>query len=91
MTNYTWQILLAYLDDIILYGTSVSELLSRLKLVLHRLARANLKLLPTECAFFQQEVTFLGYKISAKGVSPDDSRIAKVATRPSVACKNAHY
>jgi hypothetical protein len=86
MTNYTWQILLAYLDDIILYGTSVSELLSRLKLVLHRLARANLKLSPTKCAFFQQEVTFLGYKISAKGVSPDDSRIAKVATWPTPTC-----
>ncbi|GBN97653.1 Retrovirus-related Pol polyprotein from transposon 17.6 [Araneus ventricosus] len=52
---------LVYLDDIIIVG--------------QRLQKANLKLNPKKCRFFQKEVTYLGHVISAEGVKTDPWKI----------------
>lgn len=80
------QSLLLYLDDIVVFSTSVAQHLQRLELVLDRLRREGLKANLQKCAFFKREVRYLGHVISAQGVATDPSKIEAVAQwrRPTV-------
>lgn len=73
------QSLLLYLDDIVVYSSSVNQHLQRLELVLGRLHQEGLKVKLEKCAFFQQEVSYLGHVISSQGVSTDPRKIEAVA------------
>ncbi|GBM71337.1 Retrovirus-related Pol polyprotein from transposon 297 [Araneus ventricosus] len=73
---------LVYLDDIIIVGRTFEEHLSNLRKVFQRLQNANLKLSPKKCRFFQKEVTYLGYVISAEGVKTDPGKIKAVVDWP---------
>ncbi|KAI3361629.1 hypothetical protein L3Q82_001996 [Scortum barcoo] len=61
------QSLLLYLDDIIIYSSSVEQHLQRLEMVLDRLKTEGLKAKLEKCAFFRQEVGYLGHVISSQG------------------------
>ena len=78
-----WQICLCYIDDILVYSTTISEHLERLETVLSRLDQAHLKLKPKKCHFFQSKVTFLGHVVSADGISTDPAKIDKVVNCPN--------
>ncbi|GBO18284.1 Retrovirus-related Pol polyprotein from transposon 297 [Araneus ventricosus] len=73
---------LVYLDDIIIVGRTLEEHLSNLRKVFQRLQKANLKLSPKKCRFFQKEVTYLGHVISAEGVKTDPGKIKAVVDWP---------
>lgn len=73
------QSLLIYLDDIVVFSSSVEEHLQRLEMVLDRLQREGLKVKLAKCAFFQKEVGYLGHVISSKGVSTDPKKVEVVA------------
>ncbi|KAI3366508.1 hypothetical protein L3Q82_000639 [Scortum barcoo] len=73
------QSLLLYLDDIIIYSSSVEQHLQRLEMVLDRLKREGLKAKLDKGAFFRQEVGYLGHVISSQGVSTDPKKIEAVA------------
>uniref|UniRef100_A0A3B1IT31 Gypsy retrotransposon integrase-like protein 1 n=1 Tax=Astyanax mexicanus TaxID=7994 RepID=A0A3B1IT31_ASTMX len=74
-----YQSLLLYLDDIIVFSSSVSQHLQRLEVVLGRLQKEGLKAKLEKCVFFQQEVSYLGHVISSNGVSTDPAKIEAVA------------
>jgi len=69
LAGFRWEICLAYLDDVVVFGRTWEEHLERLRLVSTRLQVAHLKLHPKKCQFFKQSVCFLGYIISNNGVS----------------------
>ncbi|GBN80517.1 Retrovirus-related Pol polyprotein from transposon 17.6 [Araneus ventricosus] len=69
---------LVYLDDIIIVGRTFEEHLNILRKVFQRLQKANIKLSPKKCMFFQKEVTYLGHVISAEGVKTDPEKIKAV-------------
>ena len=73
---------LSYIDDILIYGKTRVELLDRLARVLTRLREAGLKVKPTKCRFFEEEVTFLGHRVNSAGVRPDDFKIKAVMEWP---------
>lgn len=73
------QSLLLYLDDIVVYSSSVEQHLQRLEMVLGRLQKEGLKAKLEKCAFFQQEVGYLGHVISSQGVATDPRKIEAVA------------
>ena len=73
------QSLLLYLDDIIVYSSTVAQHLERLTLVLSRLQQEGLKAKLSKCAFFQKEVSYLGHVVSDKGVATDPGKITAVA------------
>lgn len=79
------QSLLLYLDDIIVFSSSVDQHLQRLEMVLGRLQREGLKAKLEKCAFFQQQVEYLGHIILRIGVSTDPKKVEAVANwqRPS--------
>ena len=74
---------LVYLDDIIIFSSSLQEHLVRLRAVLERLRDAGLKLKPSKCSLAQTSVKYLGHLFSAAGVVPDPAKIAAVSTWPA--------
>lgn len=86
------QSLLLYLDDIVVFSSTVEVHLKRLKVVLGRLQKQGQKAKLTSCAFFQQEVWYLGHVISDKGVAADPSKVQVVANwRPPVLSRNCGH
>jgi len=58
LSGLHFQVCLVYIDDIILFSSTVDEHLERLITVLDRLQSAGLKLKPEKCVLFQKSVTF---------------------------------
>ena len=77
--DQSFQSLLLYLDDIVIFSQTFDQHLQRLELVLTRLKKHHLKLKLSKCHFFQSEVKYLGHVISASGVATDPSKISAVA------------
>ena len=82
MAGLQWDILLVYLDDIIVYGKTDDEATTRLKKVLQRLRMAGLKLKPKKCHLYQREVLYLGYVVSEKGIHTDPEKVKAVKEWP---------
>ena len=70
--------LLIYLDDIITYTKGFKQHINILDETFSRLKKAGLKLKPRKCVFFQEQVAFLGHRVSSLGVSPDPAKIERV-------------
>lgn len=73
------QSLLLYLDDIVVFSSTFQQHLEMLEVVLQRQQQESLKTKLTKCSFFQQEVSYIGYVDSAKGVSTDPGKVEVVA------------
>jgi transposase InsO family protein len=74
--------IIMYLDDILIYGSTISEIIERLQIVFSRLQIHGLKLNASKCHFFQKKVVFLGHQVSAKGIESDDSKVRAVLGFP---------
>ena len=81
-----WQTLLLYLDDIIVFSKDFSSHLTRLEEVFQRFRAAGLKLKPTKCRLFQEEVSYLGHIVSKSGVATDPEKVEAVRSWPSPKC-----
>ena len=73
---------LAYLDDIIIFGSTFEEQLDRLEQALKRLQNVNLKLKPSKCAFGKKSVAFLGHIISDQGITTDLEKVKRIQVWP---------
>ncbi|KAL6416569.1 hypothetical protein ACFW04_011464 [Cataglyphis niger] len=61
--------LFVYLDDIVLYASSLKEHEVKFNKLAERLKKANLKLQPDKCEFLRKEVGYLGHIISDQGLA----------------------
>ncbi len=77
-----YKIAVLYIDDILVWGKTQSEATKNLRLVLSRLDQAGLKLKPSKCKLYQQEVKFLGHVVSGKGVKCDPDKLNAVVHWP---------
>lgn len=77
-----FQTLLLYLDDVIVFSSSIDEHLERLESVLSRLQQEKLKVKLEKCCFFRTEVNYLGHVISNEGVATDPKKISAVKEWP---------
>lgn len=77
-----YQIMMCYLDDIVVFSETFEEHVVRLGTVLQRLEDAGLKVELSKCEFFKERVVFLGHEISARGVAVDPEKIAAVENWP---------
>lgn len=73
-----FEILLLYLDDILIFSQSFDEHLERLVFVFDRLRAHNLKIKPSKCHFFHKEVNYLGHVVSEDGVKVNPDKIAVI-------------
>ena len=79
--NMRWCIV--YLDDIIIYSDTKEEHLKRLEAVFQKLAAAGLKLKPSKCFFFREEIEYLGHVVSGKGISTNPKKDEAVTKWPT--------
>ena len=79
--NMNWCIV--YLDDIIIFSDTKEEHLKRLEAVFQKLCAAGLKLKPSKCFFFREEIEYLGHVVSGKGISTNPKKIEAVAKWPT--------
>jgi hypothetical protein len=73
-----WKTLLIYIDDIVIYSSNMEDHIRALDEVLGCLSKAGLKLKPSKCDFFKNEVLYLGHVISDKWVKLNPSAIDSV-------------
>lgn len=59
---------LVYLDDIIVYSTSLQEHMLNLRKVFERLRESNLKIQLDKSVFLHKECEFLGHIVSTEGI-----------------------
>jgi hypothetical protein len=71
-----------YLDDIVLYASSLREHEIKFNKLAKRLRKANLKLQPDKCEFLRKEVIYLGHIITENGVKPDPNKTSAVENFP---------
>ena len=74
---------LCYLDDIIIYSNTFQEHIEHLSSVLTLLDKAGLKLNFKKCQLARPEIKFLGFLVSAAGLSPDPEKVEAVTRMPS--------
>ncbi|KAI4880801.1 hypothetical protein NFI96_008107 [Prochilodus magdalenae] len=86
LAGLQWETCLVYLDDIIVLGKDVSEMLQHLSQVFNRLRQANLKLKPAKCCLFRRQVAYLGHIVSAQGIATDPEKVQKVQQWPEPTC-----
>ena len=82
LADLLWRKALAYIDDVIVLGTSFEDHISSLKAVLDRFRLHNLKLKPRKCHLFKRQLEFLGHVVSEDGVSVAPAKIDKVLHWP---------
>lgn len=71
-----------YLDDIIIFSTSLQEHIERLQEVFERLRKARLKIQLDKSEFLRREVAYLGHVITNEGVKPNPAKIKSVIEYP---------
>ena len=79
--NMNWCIV--YLDGIIIFSDTKEEHLKRLEAVFQKLCAAGLKLKPSKCFFFREEIEYLGHVVSGKGISTNPKKIEAVSKWPT--------
>lgn len=73
---------LVYLDDIIVYSSSLQEHVDKLRKIFERLRETNLKVTLDKCEFLRKEVLYLGHTITKDGLLPNDDKIKAVIKFP---------
>lgn len=76
------KIMYIYIDDLIIFSSTLEEHFQRLRLVFNRLRRCGLKLAPKKCDLVKQEISFLGFVITKDGIRTDAEKINKVLEWP---------
>ncbi|KAL8569843.1 hypothetical protein ACOMHN_038536 [Nucella lapillus] len=82
MNDLAFQILLVYLDDLLVYSRTFEEHLERLQVVFDRLREVGLKLNPKKCHLARTSVEYLGYTVSGEGIATSAEKIAAVKDWP---------
>ena len=72
-----------YLDDIIIWSTTVAKHTEHVRLVLQALHNAKLYCNPKKCKFFLLELEFLGHHIFARAIEASISKVDKVFNWPA--------
>ena len=79
--NLHWCII--YLDDMVIFSKGPASHIEKLKAVFQKLEKAGLKLKPSKCELFWQQLTYVGNIISAKGVATDEGKIDAIKNWPT--------
>ena len=83
MQNYLGELNLSfamvYLDNVIMYSEMPEDHLTQLQAIFDHFAYHRLKLKPSKCHFFKEEITYLGHEISAKGMLPRQKGVEEIA------------
>ncbi len=77
------QFIYVYLDDILIFSSSLQEHVQHVRRVLQRLLENGIFVKTEKCIFHAQSVSFLGYIISSEGVRMDPDKVKALVDWPS--------
>ncbi|UYV72384.1 hypothetical protein LAZ67_9002893, partial [Cordylochernes scorpioides] len=77
-----WDMCLCYLDDIVVYGSTFKEHLTRLYKVLRCIQQAGLCLNYKKCHFASRQITILGHVVNEFGTQPDPEKVKAIVHFP---------
>ena len=69
---------LIYLDDLIAFLWVAEEHLHRLGVVFNWLREYTLKLKPSKCSLFKEEINYLAHQVSKQGIQPSDVNLKAI-------------
>lgn len=75
-------ICLVYLDDIIVFSTSLQEHMTNLEKVFLRLRESNFKIQMDKSEFLKLETAYLGHVIGREGIKPNPDKIKAIQNYP---------
>ena len=70
---------LIYLDNTIVFSQTAEEHLHRLHVVFDWFREYNLKLKPSKCSLFKEEINYLVHQVSKEGVQPSNLNLRTIA------------
>lgn len=76
------KVMFIYIDDLVIFSNTLEEHRERLRQVFERLRVCGLKLAPKKCDLVQQEISFLGFRVSQQGIHTDPEKVSKVRDWP---------
>ncbi|KAI2666816.1 Transposon Tf2-6 polyprotein [Labeo rohita] len=80
--EYLHKFLVIYIDDILIYSSSLQEHRQHVHKVLTKLREHQLFLKAEKCSFHQPSTQFLGYNIDQSGISMDQGKIEAITNWP---------
>ena len=76
----------AYLDDIMIFSSTLEEHLEHLSIIFGKLKQHNLTLKLKKCSFLKIETNYLGFVISENGIKPDKKKVEAIRSLPVPTC-----
>lgn len=76
------RICLVYLDDIIVFSTSLQEHIGNLEKVFQRLRESNFKIQLDKSEFLKLETAYLGHVITREGIKPNPEKLKAIKNYP---------
>jgi hypothetical protein len=83
LRDFLDRFVVVYLDDILIFSTSLEEHISHVKKVLGRLQEAKLYAKAEKCEFHCDNIEFLGHIVTKDGLQVDPNRITAVTKWPA--------
>lgn len=75
LRDYINKTCVVYLDDILIFSTSLQEHIKAIREIFDILERKNLKIQVDKCNFLKKETEFLGHILTDKGMKPNPDKI----------------
>lgn len=75
LRDYINKICVVYLDDILIFSTSLKEHIQSLSLIFKKLSEHNLKIQFDKCSFMKRNTEFLGHVLTAEGMKPNPNKV----------------
>ena len=72
-----------YHDDVIVFSKTLEEHIFRLRAVFEKVKQVGLKLKPSKCEFFRQELTYLGHVVSKAGIQTNPKKVEAIHKWPT--------
>jgi hypothetical protein len=79
---YLDKFLVVYLDDLLVFSSSIEEHVEHLRQVLTVLREQTLYAKPSKCEFGVEQLSFLGHIVSKDGIAVDPSKVQSVVDWP---------
>ena len=72
-----------YVDDCLCYSNNIQTHLNHLETLLNNLNKANITVNLTKSQFFRREISFLGYRLTTKGIQATDDKVKAIMDFPA--------
>ena len=73
---------LIYLDDVITFSMDEDDHLRHMRVIFDRFRAEHLKLKPSKCSLFRDEIVFLVHRVTKDGVQPSEEHVKAITNFP---------